>query len=683
MARKRRRNRRQSQSDPLNTLDRGFKNAQLWLLLLAIIIVPLIVLPESSFADITSTSKVTATRFIGSLLGGILLSRLLIRVATGRGWARSQNTVLRSSLPAYFILVTAALVVAISLISTVLSIAPGVSLWGRNPAGFEAGEYTALMYVVFAIAAFVSVRESASVERVWATVAISGIAVSLIGVFQFHGIAFLDIAQTHRTHTTGTAGNPIFYGALLVLMAPVSIACLAQKFERASTGASRYWLAALVLVTGSFTLSLITTASRGPVLGWTVGLVVFAVIVFKYRSTNRARIAVGVIAASTLGFALLTAVYEPSPRTNSSPASGSSAPEAPQESARDKFRKITQSSTVRLRLQYWSLAADVALDRPEIPYSNNLPVFVRWLVGYGPDTFRYVATAEAERVTFTGRFTAAHNDPINRLVEQGLLGLAAWLAFWFAIAYALWRLVKRASKPGAHASVWIAAALAAALVARFVEQLTGSPTTGDVFTFWILVGFLATVVAKPVAKKTIEEEVSVARTAVSRGVSGKRILVFPAVTAIALLAMLMSWETAGRFFFANNAGSVLHTGGPLSDEEADVRLERATSLAPGVARYWHSRADLEHGKAESSSIAADELAARRRAYEYDKNAFDANPLELTNHYRLAFSAWELGKLGDEAKRIEAVELYVRLTELAPADSLATERLETLRNVLNP
>ena len=68
---------------------------------------------------------------------------------------------------------------------------------------------------------------------------------------------------------------------------------------------------------------------------------------------------------------------------------------------------------------------------------------------------------------------------------------------------------------------------------------------------------------------------------------------------------------------------------------------------------------------------------------YDKNAFDANPLELTNHYRLAFSAWELGNLGNEEKRIEAVELYLRLTELAPADSLAAERLEILRNVLNP
>jgi hypothetical protein len=134
---------------------------------------------------------------------------------------------------------------------------------------------------------------------------------------------------------------------------------------------------------------------------------------------------------------------------------------------------------------------------------------------------------------------------------------------------------------------------------------------------------------------------------------------------------------------ANNAGSVLYAGGNASYADADARLERATALAPEVVWYWHSRADLEHGRADNSTTAALELEARQLAYLYDKKAFDANPLEISNHYRLAFSAWELGKLGNEEKRFEAVELYVRLTELAPADSLAAERLETLRNVVNP
>ena len=138
-------------------------------------------------------------------------------------------------------------------------------------------------------------------------------------------------------------------------------------------------------------------------------------------------------------------------------------------------------------------------------------------------------------------------------------------------------------------------ALAGALTSRFVEQLSGSPTAADVFTFWVLVvGMLAAAVAlgSP-ASRTIDEEVNAARRTTRSGYSKRRALVFAAIAII-----LEAWQLA---------------------------------------------------------------------YEYDKKAFDANPLELTNHYRLAFSAWELGKLGDNEKQIEAVELYVRLTGLAPAD----------------
>jgi hypothetical protein len=140
-------------------------------------------------------------------------------------------------------------------------------------------------------------------------------------VFQFYGIAFLDIAQTHRIHTTGTAGNPIFYGALLILMAPISLAFVAQRFQRASATGSRYWLAALVFITGSFTLSLVTTVSRGPILGWMIGLAIFTAVVLRYGSTRRTKTAVGVIAASTLGFALLATVYRSFAQHHRAPAS--------------------------------------------------------------------------------------------------------------------------------------------------------------------------------------------------------------------------------------------------------------------------------------------------------------------------------------------------------------------------
>jgi hypothetical protein len=82
-----------------------------------------------------------------------------------------------------------------------------------------------------------------------------------------------------------------------------------------------------------------------------------------------------------------------------------------------------------------------------------------------------------------------------------------------------------------------------------------------------------------------------------------------------ILAAYMSWETAGIFFFANNAASVNVGTGTILYSEVDSRFETATNLAPEVSRYWHSRAGLENGLAESTTNAQTIHAARQRAYE--------------------------------------------------------------------
>ena len=91
---------------------------------------------------------------------------------------------------------------------------------------------------------------------------------------------------------------------------------------------------------------------------------------------------------------------------------------------------------------------------------------------------------------------------------------------------------------------------------------------------------------------------------------------------------------------------------------------------------------MEHGLATSSIIATEQLAARTRAYEHAKKAYDTNPLEISYHYRLAFSTWEFGKFYIEEKKLEVIEIYERLTRLVPADALAKERLELIKNVLS-
>jgi hypothetical protein len=163
--------------------------SQKWLIIIVAFVVPLVVLPESNFVDITSVPKTSILRILGSLQAGVLLSRLILRLTTGNNDPRQTIRVMlepiRVSKPAILILGSIAAVVIVSLISTFFAILPHQSWRGRNPSGFEAGEFTALMYVIMGISAFITLRESRNSAILWQTLAITGVAANLVGFLHF------------------------------------------------------------------------------------------------------------------------------------------------------------------------------------------------------------------------------------------------------------------------------------------------------------------------------------------------------------------------------------------------------------------------------------------------------------------------------------------------------------------
>jgi hypothetical protein len=144
----------------LNQFDQILAKTQYGILLIAIALVPLVVMPESNFVDLTSTPKTTFLRMLGSLQLGVLLSRLVLALSNVddrrlAGFIQS----IKTSRPALAILASITAVGVVSVISATLSVLPQLSWWGRVPAGFEAGEFTALMYLVLSVSTFISVRE--------------------------------------------------------------------------------------------------------------------------------------------------------------------------------------------------------------------------------------------------------------------------------------------------------------------------------------------------------------------------------------------------------------------------------------------------------------------------------------------------------------------------------------------
>lgn len=670
MARTRNRSKSNNSAFTSFNLDGTLSKIQRGILIAAILIVPLVVLPESNFVDITSTPKTTILRMLGTLQGGVLLSRLFLVLQPGKRqqfWTLLSEV--KSNAPVFFLVSSVLAVTVVSLISTLLSILPGQSWWGRVPAAFESGEYTSLMYFALATSTYVSLQESSSRTWLWGSLTTTAVAAGFVGFFQYLGWAPLDIATTHSVRLTGTNGNPIFFGAMLVVLAPIAFGYLIARHRTADGSNKRWWLTAIGVASFVLSVSLVGTASRGPWVGALAGGVITIGLVYYYGRYRVNLLPAATTAAFIILGALLVTFVDPTPKEATSDRDADSS------AISSTLSGVGRTNTLDLRIRYWKQSAEMAVDRDPVPHTSDAPAIVRFMFGYGPDMFRFAGTHFADSTTFTRRLTAAHNDPINRLVEQGAFGFIAWVALWTSIAYGCIALIRRLGTTFTNPMIWIVIALAAAFSARFAEQMFGSPTPGGVLVFWVLIGALAGLLFE--RRGTDEKR--------SKGIQTRSPIAtyssYAVVGVVLIGSLVLAWDKGASYLIANQLASFQYRSAVITADEAIEGLERATNLAPDVPRYWNDLAEIEHGRASSTENPLTRADALSRAYEYDLKGYEANPLEVNSIYKLAFSAWEAGNAGRPELRQEAVRLYELLTQIIPSDELAKERLQILTDFL--
>lgn len=607
---------------------------------------------------------------LGTLQGGVLLSRLVLSFAI----ADSNKVIeslqrIKSNLPVLLILGSVAAVTGVSVISTLFSLLPAQSWWGRVPAAFESGEFTALMYVILSISTCISNREFDRGNLLWGTLAATAILAGLVGFFQYLGWSPLDISTTHSIRLTGTNGNPIFFGAMLVVLGPTALGYLIVRHQMSSLQNQRYWLVALSIAAFVLAISLFGTASRGPWLGGFAGGVtaITLLVIYGRSRINLMPVVVMVVAIGIAG--LMITFVDPTPSKSTATADDEKS-----SAVSSTLAGVGRTNTLDLRIRYWKMSASISADRDPVPHTNDAPKFVRLLFGYGPDMFRFAGTYFADNTTFTRRLTAAHNDPINRLVEQGIFGFIAWTSLWISIAYGCLTLIRRTGSTMSNPMAWLSISITAAFVGRFVEQLFGSPTPGGVLIFWILIGGLAAMLMKPGVEPRKQDSAN-ASSSLAQYSS------YIVVGIITIGSIVFAWDKGANYLIANQMASFQHRPTVVTIEDAIDRLEQATDHAPDVPRYWNDLAELEHGRAGATDNPQRKAEALYRAYEYDLKAYEANRFEVNSIYKLAFSAWESGRQGHPELQQEAVRLYEILTEIIPSDNLAKERLQILNDFL--
>lgn len=432
-------------------------------------------------------------------------------------------------------------------ISTALSIAPSVSVWGSrfNTEGLATG--LCYLAVFLLVAGFMRRRDQ--LRRLVDLVLLISIPVCTYGFAQRWGYdpltQFVSGAEAYTGRVTSVFGQPVYAAGFAAMVIPLTVTRLIEIARSPHDGADRTrvvsllgaWLlvgAALALLAG-----FLGTAARVPQLWWATPIVVAGVgvlllvarevltatrslalagyavllvlqLLYFFFAWSRGPIAalstaVGIavflqlrgrrgVAALAVGmllsvFTLANVGLAGLVRLQQEGVLQTETPlPLPASGLPGQIPGLSEGGSPAGRSVVWRDASQLVAAGRDGGGLYGGPTPLRPLVGYGPETlsitFESVATAQA-RTFEPRRMSRAHNELLDIAVNRGLLGLGVWLATLTVLAIAAWR----ASRAGGG-QAGAAAGLAGALSAYVIEQ-TFEPTDPSLSTyFWLAAGAL-------------------------------------------------------------------------------------------------------------------------------------------------------------------------------------------------
>lgn len=674
--------------------------------LAAIVVVPLIVLPDSSFVTTIGLPKTASLRILASLAavawighGMLWFSvRALFSAAASMPVTapvpNQQSSIAgritgRFDSPGAWLQISVVALAAVTALSTVLSIDPAVSTWGKKAGTEGYGLYsTAALFVLFFTVAF-KLRDRKQLWRLLNVTAGVGIVTALIGIAQ--SVDFWPVQDSvYANRVSGHSGNPIAYGSLLVVLFPVAVAAVARNGINRPTMV-RLWLP-LLGVNFVFMYAVALTLSRGPYLGMAVGLTALLVLAAWAVGLRFGIRLTAVTAVSALAVAVLMTLPEGVNITQPTVASSDDAAQA-NPATPTVGERLATTGTIATRLEIWRAAQQLVQERPAVPGGQGTDnSAVRHLLGYGPDQLHYVVGLTAEPQTFYRTISEAHNDLIHRLVETGWLGLAAFIGVLGAAGYLLLTTLNRARSSRNFEMGIIAVAISAALAGRLIELQVGIAHNSDLVIFWVL---LAVAVASPriLMLNAVAPVRSRGRAAVTKvptrtarlpqpgGAAG---YAFALSLALVLTGTLVvtAWQKNANYVRADHELQLARYESVIDSQQAITHFEKAIRLAPDLARYRIGLGDFYTALAETTTNSTTKLALLNAGYDSDKAALAINKLERDTNFHLAESAWNLAVAGDSVKALEAIERYRFLTEIAPQYALVRERLNQLAKIVD-
>lgn len=371
-----------------------------------------------------------------------LLTLTAILLATGAGLAAIRNGAHLSLRRDPVGLGVAAFVLS-ALLSTVFSWSPRMSWEGAHES--FSGLRTILSYAVLFFATRALCRTPADA---WAL-----LAAPVLGATLAAGYAVLQVARLDPIHWQGTSplagyvrpfgtlGHPNQLAVYLVMALPLVGAFAWRAWQQGRRGAC----ATLGLTAALLAFVIMATVSRGAWLALAAAALVGAAPWFRVR--RRLITAGGVVLLLTVGLVGMAAL-------------GGSG-QGLVNSVLERGRHLGDATSRRC---IWEAALAIWRDQP--------------LLGCGLDTFAIAfpahRTPEYWGVEWNGTPTKAHNELLQVLATQGLVGAATALALIAALAWTAWRAARGATATRRA----LVLALSAGIVGCCVQNLTSFATAG-------------------------------------------------------------------------------------------------------------------------------------------------------------------------------------------------------------
>lgn len=481
--------------------------------------------------------------------------------------------------------------------------------------------------VLLFIVAFLGVqlaRGGREVRTLALAVVAGGVAIAALALLQVAGVFPAqwvgESARWMLARGISTLGNPDHLGGHLVMPMVLAAACALGE-ERPRVRAALWGAFALVAVAWFATLT------RGAWLGGALGLTLLAVAVRRGGVALR-RLDLGALTVSAI--AVLAAVA-----LRAEPAS-------------------------RRAVEMLDLSREGASGRFIIWESALSAAREHWLVGVGPDSFKYayLPFRSAEHAVLGGSAVSAddaHNYLLMLAVTVGVPGLLLGLAFLGAVMRGAFRFVGAATvagtagTTGANRGRIVYAGWLAAVVAHCGYLFFGPASLGSSAVLWLAFGVLLSPVAKQV--EAADSRMAWVPTATAA-------VIATAAVATALIVLPM---------FASN--TQLLQSARATGPDAIAWAQRARATMPWVAENRFRVAEASgqlafayarQGRSPQGVAAAnDAVAAYERLLETDAHDYEVNVVYADVLNGLA------PILGDRAAQ-RALELATAAEELYPA-----------------